>query len=178
MKELELFRSQRFMFYVTLFTVIALAPNTYYVFHKLSVFNPIYRELFSLFVAAVIAGAIMLYTVRKNIPVALNFAYFEVVLASYYYISTIGFDWALIPALGFAMILPYSVSKSAEEIDRIALIEEEPRYMQMAGRGLREDAPEELKEAEAEYEKKVNAFMDKNPTKRPAEYWYNKHLNK
>lgn len=172
MKELELFRSQRFMFYVTLFTVIALAPNTYYVFHKLSVLNPIYRELFSLFVAAVIAGAIMLYTVRKNVPVALNFAYFEVMVASYYYISTIGLDWALIPALGFAMIMPYSVSKSAEEIDRIALVEEGP--MQITGQELREDAPAELKEAKEEFEKKVNAFMDKNPTKRPAEFWYNK----
>lgn len=174
MKELELFRSQRFMFYITLFTVVALAPNTYYVFHLLSVFMAPYRELFSGFVAAVIAGAIMLYTVRKNKDVALNFAYFEVMVSGYYYISTIGFDWALIPALGFAMIMPYSVSQSAQEIDRIVELPIEPIAVQMPISTLREDAPEELKAAEAEYEKKINAFMDKNPTKRPGEFWYNK----
>ncbi len=43
--------------------------------------------------------------------------YFEVGIASYYYINTIGWDWALIPGIGFACILPYTLTKYAHEIE-------------------------------------------------------------
>lgn len=117
MKELEILKSNRFVLYVALFTTLFLAPNTYFVYYTLSVFNSPYREIASGGVAIIIAFSIMLYTVRKNTEVAMYLAYFEVMIASYYYISTIGLGWALIPGLGFAMILPYTLSQYAKEID-------------------------------------------------------------
>jgi hypothetical protein len=117
MKELEVLKSNRFILWVAIFTVIFLAPNSYFVYWTLSVFTSPYREIASAGVAIILAGSIMIYTVRKNIEVAQYLAYFEVMIAAYYYISTIGIDWPLIPGLGFAMILPYTLSQYAKEID-------------------------------------------------------------
>ena len=141
MKELEILKSNRFVLYVALFTVVFLAPNTYFVYYTLSVFSQPYRELASAGVASIIAFSIMLYTVRKNTEVATYLAYFEVMIASYYYISTIGFNWALIPGIGFALILPYTLSQYSKEID----IEIDKRDL--------------IK------------FMDKNPNKKPEEFF-------
>lgn len=152
MKEIEILRSQRFIVWAAMFTVIFLAPNTYFVFYTFSVFISPWREIASGGVALIIASAIMIYTIRKNKAVAMNFALFEVMVAAYYYISTIGLDWALIPALGFAVILPYSVSKYTNEIDVII------------------DAPESLADLRQNYDKAVNKFMDRNPNKKPSSY--------
>jgi len=154
MKEIEILRSQRFIVWAAIFTVIFLAPNTYFVFYTFSVFISPWREIASAGVAIIIASAIMIYTIRKNKAVALNFALFEVMVAAYYYISTIGIDWALIPALGFAIILPYSVSKYTNEID---VVVESPPAQSLAQ--LRED-----------YDRAVHKFMDKNPTEKPSKF--------
>jgi hypothetical protein len=144
MKELEILKSNRFVLYVALFTVLFLAPNTYYVYYSLSVFSPVYREIASAGSALILASAIMLFTVRKNMQVALYLALFEVMIASYYYISTIGLNWALIPGIGFACILPYTLSKYAKEID-----------IDVNSRALIE-------------------FMDKHPEKKPEDFFKGK----
>lgn len=148
MKELNILRSQRFVVYVALFTVIFLSPNTYFVFYSFSVFIEPWRTIASGGVALIIASAIMIFTVRKNKKVALNFALFEVMVSIYYYIDVLGLSWALIPAFGFALILPYSVSKYTDEIDKFDSIVD-----------LRRD-----------YEQRVNDFMDKNPTSKPHDH--------
>lgn len=117
MRELQLLKSNRFVLYVALCTVIAIAPNTYFVYYTLSIFSSPYREIFSAWIALVLSFSIMLYTVRKNIEVATYLGYFEVVIAGYYYINKIGFDWPLIPGIGFACILPYTLTQYAKEIE-------------------------------------------------------------
>lgn len=114
---LNFIRSNRFMLYVAMFTVIALAPNTYFVFHAMSVFKPIYREIASAMVALIVASSIMIYTLRKNLRVAMYFSLFEILIGAYYYISTIGLGWALIPAAAFVLIQPVSVYFYAKEIN-------------------------------------------------------------
>lgn len=170
-KELQVFRSTRFIFYATLFTVIALTPNTYYVFYDLSAFIHPYREIFSAWVALIIAGSIMIYTLRKNAQVAVRFFYFEVTISMYYYIIILGWSWALIPAFGFAFMMPYSLSKYTKELPDAEPEEPKAKYMQ----DLRDNAPEELKQAQENYEKQINDFMNRNPTKKPNEYWYDKN---
>ncbi len=140
MKELQIIKSNRFILYVAMFTVIFLAPNTYFVYYTLSVFSSGYREVAAAGVSIILASAIMIYTVRKNLTVAKQLAYFEVMIAAYYYISTIGLDWALIPGIGFAAILPYTLSQYAHEID--------------VDLGARE----------------LLKFMDENPTKKAEEF--------
>lgn len=152
MKELQFLRSNRFVLYVAIFTVLFLAPNTYFVYYTFSVFISPWREIASAGVALIIASAIMIYTIRKNEQVALHFAYFEVMVSSYYYIDTLGLDWALIPALGFAIILPYSVSKYTKELD-FHRTEEPPVKI-----------PDQV----------IEKFMDENPETKPptTKYWF------
>jgi hypothetical protein len=141
MKELELVKSNRFIFYVASLTVLFLAPNTYYVYYTLSVFTQPYREIASAGVALIVASSIMIYTVRKNFTMAIRLAWFEVMIAEYYYTSTIGFDWALIPGTGFAIILPITLSMYTKELE-----------VDVSGRELID-------------------FMDKNPKSTPADFF-------
>lgn len=114
---LTFLRSNKFILYVAIFTVIFLAPNTYYVFHMFSVLLPPYREIASAGVALIVAASIMIYTLRKNYKVAKYYSFFEITISAYYYIVMIGWDWALIPALSFTLMLPISVYHYTREID-------------------------------------------------------------
>lgn len=105
------------MGWAAIVTVVFLAPNTYYVYHSFSVFQSPYREIASAGVSLIIAGGILIYTLRKNFKVAKYYTLFEVSISTYYYIRTIGFDWGLIPALGFTLILPISVYYYSREFD-------------------------------------------------------------
>lgn len=140
---LNFIRSNRFILYVAIFTVLFLAPNTYYVFHTLSVFKAPYREIASAGVSLIVAASIMIYTLRRNFRVAKYYSLFEVTISAYYYVMMIGWDWALIPAFSFTLMLPISVYHYTKEIDV----------------DIKHDDPELL------------LWMDKNPGKRPSEYY-------
>lgn len=140
---LNFLRSNRFILYVALFTVIFLAPNTYYVFHSFSVFIFPYREIASAGVSIIMAASIMIYTLRKNYRVAKYYSMFEVSISAYYYITMIGLDWGLIPALSFTIMLPVSVYHYTKEID-----------------------------VDVNYDDLAD-FLDKNPSKRPSDYLKN-----
>jgi hypothetical protein len=114
---LNFLRSNRFILYVAIFSVLCLSPNTYYVFHQLSVFIHPYREIFSGLVASLVAASIMIYTLRKNFKVAKYYSIFEVSISAYYYIDMLGWDWRLIPAFSFTLMLPVSVFYYTKEID-------------------------------------------------------------
>lgn len=114
---LNFIRSNKFILYVAIFTVLFLAPNTYYVFHTLSVFASPYREIASAGVSLIVAASIMIYTLRKNFKVARYYSLFEITISAYYYINMIGWDWALIPAFSFTLMLPISVFYYTKEID-------------------------------------------------------------
>ena len=117
-KLLEFLRSNKFILYVALFTVLALAPTTYFVFYSFSIFISPFREIASGAVACIVASSIMIYTLRKNYKVALYYSWFEVSISAYYYIAmVVGWDWALIPALSFTIMLPISVYYYSKEID-------------------------------------------------------------
>ena len=114
---LDFLKSTRFILYVAMFTVIFLSPNTYYVFHKLSVFTSPYREIASAGVALIVASSIMIYTLRRNFEVARYYSFFEVLISGYYYIDMLGLSWDLVPAMGFTLMLPISVFYYTKEID-------------------------------------------------------------
>lgn len=117
-KLLEFLKSNAFILYVALFTVVFQSPNTYYVYHSFSVFASPYREIASAGVAIIVSASIMIYTLRKNFFVAKCYSIFEVGIASYYYIDTIGWQWGLIPAFGIALIIPISVYYYTNEINK------------------------------------------------------------
>lgn len=140
---LNFIRSNRFILYVAIFTVISLSPTTYFVFYSFSIFASPYREIASAAVAIIVASSIMIYTLRKNYRVALYYSWFEVSISAYYYIAmVVGLDWALIPALSFTVMLPISVYHYAKEIDV----------------DVDYDDPE------------INKWQDNNPERRPSEY--------
>ncbi len=114
---LDRIKSNMFMLYAAIFTVAFLAPNTYYVYYSFCVFSSPWRELASAGVACIVAASILIYTLRKNFRVAKYYTLFEISISAYYYISTIGWDWGLIPALGFTLILPISIYYYSKEID-------------------------------------------------------------
>lgn len=114
---LNFIRSNRFILYVAIFTVIFLSPNTYYVFYSFSVFLSPYREIASGGVALIVAASIMIYTLRKNRQVAYYYSLFEILISGYYYVKILGWSWDLIPAFGFTFMLPISVYFYSKEID-------------------------------------------------------------
>ncbi len=115
---LEYLRSNSFILYVAIFTVIFLAPNTYYVYYSFCVFKSPYAEIASAGVALIVAASIMIYTLRKNYKVAKYYSLFEVSISAYYYTISIGWDWGLIPALAFTIMLPISVYHYTREIEK------------------------------------------------------------
>lgn len=140
---LNFLRSNRFILYVAFFTVLFLSPNTYYVFYSFSVFIFPYREIASGGVALIVAASIMIYTLRKNFRVAKYYSIFEISISAYYYITMIGWDWGLIPAMSFTLMLPISVYYYTKEIDV----------------DINNDDPEMMR------------WLEKNPHKRPTDYY-------
>lgn len=145
-KLLEFLKSNKFVLYVAIFTVIFLAPNTYFVYYSFSVFSSPYREIASAGVSVIVAASILIYTLRKNYRMAKYYSLFEVTISAYYYITMIGWDWGLIPAMGFTIILPASVYHYTREIDA----------------NIPADKLELLK------------FLEQNPTKRPSDFYAKK----
>ena len=121
-------KSNSFMGIVAVFTVLFLAPNTFYVYYSFSVFDSPYREIAACGVSIIIASSCMIYTLRKNFKVAKYYTFFEMSISAYYYISTIGWDWGLLPALIFTLILPISVYYYTMEFDEGDIIYGENWY--------------------------------------------------
>lgn len=150
---LNYIRSNKFILYVAIFTVIALSPTTYFVFYSFSIFTSPYREVASAAVAAIVASSIMIYTLRKNYQMAMYYSMFEVTISAYYYIAmVVGWDWALIPALSFALVLPTSVYYYSKEID----VKVDPVVKEK----LVNVTKEELEE-----------WLERNPDKHPSDYF-------
>ena len=153
---LDFLRSNKFILYVAIFTVIALSPTTYFVFYSFSIFISPYREIASGTVAVIVAASIMIYTLRKNYRVALYYSWFEVSISAYYYIAmVVGWDWALIPALSFTVMLPISVYHYSKEIDV--------------------DVPTKVVEVTREIDDSgLEDWLEKNPDKRPSDFYRKK----
>jgi hypothetical protein len=155
-KLLDFIRSTRFILYVAIATVIALSPNSYFVYHKYCVYLSPFREIFSGLVALIVAASITIFTVRKNLKVALYFAYFEITVSAYYYIIQEGIGWGMVPMFGFCIMLPYSVARYAQEID--VPMDSEPPDINDKWEGVIKD----------KIESAVNDYMDSNPKKKPS----------
>lgn len=141
-KLLEFLRSNKFVLYIAIFTVIFLAPNTYFVYYSFSVFKSPYREIASAGVSIIVAASILIYTLRKNYRMAKYYSLFEATISAYYYITMIGWDWGLIPAMGFTLVLPASLYHYTREIDSKPKVSKED----------------------------ILEFLETNPTKRPTEF--------
>ncbi len=111
-------RSDEFALILAVLSVLSLAPNTYYVFYTLSSLNSGWKEAQSVLVSTILGGAILYYTVKKNIEVAKQFAWFEFGISCCYYIMNVKKWGYLIPAFGFAAMLPASIYNYASEIGR------------------------------------------------------------
>lgn len=135
---LDRIKSDIFMLYAAIFTVAFLAPNTYYVYYSFCVFASPWRELASAGVSCIVAASILIYTLRKNFRVAKYYSIFEVSISAYYYINTIGWNWGLIPALGFTLILPVSIYYYSKEIGANA-VKIDSELLQRIGVRLTED---------------------------------------
>lgn len=183
---LNFLRSNRFILYVTIFTVIWLAPNTYYVSYEISSFITPYREGFSGGAALLVAASIMIYTLRKNYDVALYYALFEMSISAYYYTTTLGLTWALIPAYSFTLMLPISLKGYAREIEipeeeelqehlpdiinvTVTAPGKEPEQFTVPPKGETEEIP-----AMPE----INKMMDENPKFSPPAAWLRKAESK
>jgi len=59
---------------------------------------------------------IIYFTIDKS-WMALVFAIFETVVCGYFFCNSLGFDWLLIPALGFTFTLPFSIYAYSQGID-------------------------------------------------------------
>ncbi len=120
-EEIKLYKylkSNKFILYVAMFTVLSLAPTSYFVLYSFSAFISPYRELSSASGALIIASAIMIFTVRKNVKMAMFFSCFEMIFGYFYYIyMVVGWDWPLIPALAYATVMPLSVYYYTSEIE-------------------------------------------------------------
>ncbi len=116
---LEIFlRSRHFILCVVLFSVCFLTPNTYFVyFGFMEKFISPWREIASAGVAFLVASGIMIYTVRGNKTVASYYAWFEISISAYYYMTTIGWNWGLIPAFSFVFMLPISLKNYTGELE-------------------------------------------------------------
>ncbi len=122
---LEKIKSDTFMLWVAMWTVIFLSPNTYYVYYSFSVLAHPWREIASAGFALIVASSVLIYTLRKNYRVAKYFSAFEMMISAYYYVNTIGWDWGLLPALGFTLILPISIYYCSKEIEKsIGIVKE------------------------------------------------------
>jgi hypothetical protein len=123
--------SNNFILLVSLLTVLFLAPNTYYVFYKSSVFTSPWRELASIGVAFIVAASIMIFTLRKNEKLAYFFSLFEISIGIYYYMDNTYqeygtvWHWVLVPRISFALMLPYAVRSYALEFLRGKWLEED-----------------------------------------------------
>lgn len=116
--EIRKIKSDRFLFWVSVLASLLLSANTYFVYHEVSKFTELWKELVSAGVAVVLTGFILIYTMRKNLRAARLFACFEVLVSSYYYMSTIGLSKELFPAIGFTIILPLALYYASAEIQK------------------------------------------------------------
>ena len=139
---LNFLKSTKFILYVAFFTVLFLAPNTYFVYYLFSRFVSPWREIAGIGVALIVAASVMIFTLRNNRRATLIFAGFEILVSGFYYVEMIGWDWPLIPAMGFTFILPYSVYCYSKEIDNSL----------------------------APPNESLEDWMDRNPGRRPSEY--------
>lgn len=132
------FNESRFFFILSLFCLLAEAPNIYWLFYKISPFESEFVKITqSIFVSFVVLFIILTYTVKaentddnKNILVAFWFAVFTSFISICYYLNNLcikdnifTWNWLIIPAVGFSIILPTSLYFNAKNISLIKVFE-------------------------------------------------------
>jgi uncharacterized coiled-coil protein SlyX len=134
-------RHRDFILCVAIASVIYLTPNTYFVYYSfMDKFIFPWREAASAGVALIVASGILIYTLRGNMRVANYYMWFEISISSYYYITTIGWDWGLIPAFSFVFMLPISLKHYTTELNKEGLIDDS--YWEKENGKLKREAAE------------------------------------
>jgi hypothetical protein len=113
-------RHRDFILCVAIASVIWLTPNTYFVYFSFMEkhFASPWMEIAASGVSLIVASGILIYTLRGNMRVANYYMWFEISISSFYYITTIGWDWALIPAFSFVFMLPISLKHYTVELNK------------------------------------------------------------
>lgn len=138
------FDESRTFFITSILCLLAESPNIYWLFNKLSAFQSPFKEIQAGFASFVITIMILVYTVKaeqddvktNNIRVAFWFAVFTSFISICYYVNNLcigevtyendlgekvtetGFiwNWLIIPAIGFSVILPTTLYYNARNI--------------------------------------------------------------
>lgn len=120
MKLLRVIKSNNFGLWLAISTVIIQGAHSAYVFMSLSSFPTAWAYVHSSAMALVISGAILYFTLRNQIKLALFFAVFESMINIAYYIKFIIVEeqswWLLLIAVPVAIVLPVTLYFYAENI--------------------------------------------------------------
>lgn len=120
MKILNFLRSKKFGLWLAIITVLVQAAHSTYVFLSLSSFGELWALIHSAVMAIVISGAILFFTLRKKITLAIFFAAFESAINIAYYVKYIIVEnqswWLLAIALPVAVVLPLTLYYYSEEL--------------------------------------------------------------
>jgi hypothetical protein len=162
MKLLTFLKSNDFALYLAIASVLFFAPNTFFVFSAFSSFGEGFREAQAGGICLILSGAILYYTIKKNFAMAKSFSGFEMGVSIYYYICKIyqvplTSTWAILPALGFSIILPLSVYFYSKEIDVTDYEEKEKRRRRTKAELAMESA---AKDANLEYQSGPNLEIE------------------
>ncbi len=125
--------SNKTALYLTLSAVVVLFPNVFYVFYKVAGDMPIpgLQMAQALLVAVYISWSIVYFTLKGDTRTAVGFATFEMFISFFYYWLRLMYEhghfewnWYIIPAIAFAVFLPWSVKNYAGSIIKPALASE------------------------------------------------------
>lgn len=119
-------KSNESAFWLTIFAVLILSPNVFYMFYSVSTEMPwpYLREAQAFGVALYISWSIVYNTLKKRVAIASYYALFEMGISMCYYWLRLMYEndrfewnWYIIPAFAFAIILPWSVKNYASTIE-------------------------------------------------------------
>lgn len=120
--------SNHFSLWLAIATILANAPNMYFVFFSFSSIPTPYRETQALFISAILCFALLFCVIRKLISESFVFGIFEFGVSIYYYLIVSHLTgWAILPALGFSFMLPYTLVTYTRQIKLLKIKEDKRR---------------------------------------------------
>jgi len=113
-------QSNHFSLWLAMATIVANAPNLYFVFFSFSSIESPYKEAQAAFISMLLCFALLFCVIRKLIIESFVFGIFEFGVSIYYYLIVSSLTgWSILPALGFSFMLPYTLVTYTRQIKLI-----------------------------------------------------------
>lgn len=113
-------QSNHFSLWLAMATIIANAPNMYFVFFSFSSIESPIKEVQAAFISILLCFALLYCVIRKLINESFVFGIFEFGVSIYYYLIVSNLTgWSILPALGFSFMLPYTLVTYTRQIKLI-----------------------------------------------------------